>query len=62
MEWLGPIAFIFSLVGLAAYQRIDRLEKRLKELELIESDFDSEASDDPPAHPADGKGPADHER
>ena len=47
MAWFGFLAFVFSLVGLAAYQRVDKLEKRLKELELIEADFDSEASDDP---------------
>ena len=58
MEWFGFLAFVFSLVGLAAYQRVDKLEKRLKELELIEADFDSEASDDPP----DGKEPDVHDR
>ena len=39
MEWMG---FIFGIFGLLAYYRVDRLEKRLKELQVLERNFDSE--------------------
>jgi hypothetical protein len=42
MEYLGMMGFIFGLIGVAAYSRVDKLEKRLKELGALDQEFKSE--------------------
>jgi hypothetical protein len=42
MEALGVLGFIFGLLGVVAYTRIDKLEKRLKEAGILDEDFKSE--------------------
>jgi len=39
MEYFGILGFMLAAI---AYYRIDRLEKRLKELEVLDKDFRSE--------------------
>lgn len=42
MEALGVLGFIFGLMGMVAYVRLDKLEKKLKETGVLEPDFKSE--------------------
>lgn len=43
MEYIGITFGIFGFIfGLSAYARVDKLEKRLKELEVLPEQFSSE--------------------
>ena len=39
MEYLG---FIFGIFGILAYARVEKLEKRLKDLNLLEESYSGE--------------------
>ena len=42
MENLGVIGFVFGLMGLVAYVRLDKLTKTLKEKGILDEDYQDE--------------------
>ncbi len=42
MEGLGVIGFVFGLIGLVAYVRLDKLTKTLKEKGILNEDYQDE--------------------
>ena len=42
MENLGVIGFVFGLMGLVAYVRLDKLTKTLKEKGILNEDYQDE--------------------
>ncbi len=42
MEGLGVIGFVFGLIGLVAYVRLDKLTKTLKEKGILDEDYQDE--------------------
>jgi hypothetical protein len=42
MEALGAMGFIFGMMGVVAYVRLDKLTKTLKEQGILEQDYKKE--------------------
>lgn len=42
MEGLGVIGFVFGLMGLVAYVRLEKLTKTLKEKGILDEDYQDE--------------------
>lgn len=42
MEALGVIGFVFGLMGLVAYVRLEKLTKTLKEKGILDEDYQDE--------------------
>jgi hypothetical protein len=42
MEIFGWMGFVFGIIGIIAYSRVDKLEKHLKKTGVLDKDFTSE--------------------